>query len=361
MKKIMFIGLALTALSVLAPKTINAAFESNINQEVIDMFESNIDIITAEYTDVYNETWNATTVDEVVDIYNELDERIGYLVIFDVGYIAYRKDMSIIEMSNDSYPYFYHSKYSSKEKLVYSNFSFNGYENVVACNDDYNTSNIYYPLEDYYLKSGFEIRSSMVQIPYFNEVYDSSDWGNYKPICFGYGGTHSGGVLSAMALMYTLKTNGIKDITPYQTSYTAVRTRLSDYCLFDYFQNPTVSPQDLSYGINKYLSDDFGGQYSFSLVIDVDTYNPAVTFYYNNNPIQSADYCLRVGYASLPNFWIFKYYYDIVMADSTNFFIDEYNQPMFWFNDDLTPFFIVNQDYRHEMFQYFEGKELLKL
>ncbi|MFI3211587.1 MAG: hypothetical protein R3Y64_11140, partial [Peptostreptococcaceae bacterium] len=103
---------------------------------------------------------------------------------------------------------------------------------------------------------------------------------------------------------------------------------------------------------------NYGDRYSFALVGMVNSNVPAVTLYYNSNPL-ATDYCLRVGHAQEPSWWIFNTYYDIVMANENNFFYDDFEVPVLWHDFNTGPFYVVNQNYRNEMFQFFEGDTLL--
>lgn len=367
MKKVLVLSILLATYFII-PGINKVEAASNIYEDVKELFsETNIKEMTENYLEVEGETWNATKVEDVTDIYDKDSNHIGYLVIFDEGYIAYNSDMSVLELDTKSYPNFYRSSYSSDKKLMYNSGSF-GYdvESITYNPDKAQTygdydSNIYFPLYDYYNSSGFQVNSSMVQIPYFKDKFDSSSWGNYEPITFSYFGFESGSALCAMSLMYTIKVNGGVNLTPETTSWKDFRRELYYYVGFDYDVDPFVGPQALVWGINKYLDDTFETKdYVFSSILTIDAYNPAVTLYYNNNASATAEFCLRVGHAQEPYFWLFNVYYDIVMANSTNFYVDSNQVPYMWFDDDIYAFYVVDQKYRNEMFQYFEGNKLLK-
>lgn len=357
MKKLIIAISSLCALGV--TQNVNAFSIDEEYVEVYDFFNENLDDMTSSYEKEHNVVWNASYIEEITDIYDTDENKIGYLIIFDQGYLAYRSDFSVLDVSSVGYPSFYKTTFNSKKpKVVYDSGSFNTNSSVNTL-DEY-SSNIYYPLLDYYLKDGFSINSSMVQIPYFKDVYDSSSWGNYQGITLSYVGANSGGILATMSLMYTLKVNGGVDLTPAQTHYQMFKEQLYFYVDFDYNESDFTNVITLSAGINHYLSDNFGSQYNYAIVSNVNTYVPAVTLYYNSNATESRDYCMRVGFSQEPDWWIFNTYYDIVMANSTNFYHDSYGSPTLWFYDDLGPFYVVNQNYRNEMFQFFEGNTLLK-
>lgn len=352
MKKLLILTLLGASSLFLSVKV--AASETDYS-EVEGLFK-NINEMTSAYEEVHNEEWNATKITEITDVYDEEDNKIGYLVIFDEGYVAYSNELSVLKVSTTEYPSFYRQK-SFDKKVVYIDGKFVGDDEPTTIDND--ATNIFYSLKSYYQVEGFNMISSMVQIPYFKDHYDSSEWGNYQGITFTYGGENSGAILATMSLMYTLKVNGGVDLTPAKTSYTAFKDQLYIYTNFDFDDNPFMFPSHLHTGINHYLTNNFGDKYTFSAVTLENLNVPAITRYINNNPY-SANYCMRIGYSSINTWWIFKDYYDIVMANSSNFFIDEYDAPDMWVEELLSPYYIVKQDYREEMFQFFEGNTLLK-
>ncbi len=358
MKKILILGLCSITTFFFSTKV--NAYDSNYS-DIETFFEDNLDQMTNSYYNKTDKEWNASKVEEVTDVYDIEDNKIGYLVIFDEGYLTFHNNMSVLEVNNEGYPEFYKSTFSfNKPKVVYHSGSFIMENSNKIETYDNNANNIYYTLYNYYDKASFKITSSMVQIPYFKDKYDSSTWGNYQGISLSYIGEESGGVLATMALMYTLKVNGGVDLTPAKTSYMDFRSALNVYTNFDYDNEPFLPLNKLSIGINNYLKHNFGDRYIYAMSNTVNSTVPAVTLYYNNNFAATANYCMRVGTAQEPDWWIFNTYYDIVMADANNFYYDEYGIPTIWFDDVLEPFFVVNQNYRNEMFQFFEGDTLLK-
>lgn len=328
----------------------------NVDYSEVETLFENIEEMTSAYEETYDIKWNATKIQDITDVYNEDYEKIGYLVIFDEGYVSYGYDFELYDVSHVGYPSYYKKKFFDK-KVVYTNGAFEGDNNISTL--DSNATNIYYPLIDKYDDSKFAITTCMVQIPYFKDINDSSDWGNYQGITFNYVGMNSGAVLSTMSLMYTLKVNNGVNLTPLKTSYLTFLDQLHVFTNFNYDINPQMDPLDLHDGINHYLNHSFGDTYRFSALSEVNDNVPAVTLYQNSNP-QSANYCMRVGFAKESTWWLFYTYYDIVMANHDNFFMDEYDIPTMWYDTSLAAYYYVKQSYRQEMFQFFEGKTLLK-
>ncbi|MFI3211545.1 MAG: hypothetical protein R3Y64_10930, partial [Peptostreptococcaceae bacterium] len=268
MKKILLITISLVSTLFF---TVSASALNIENSDIETFFNDNMDEMTSAYEAETKIQWNASKVEEIVDVYNPEYEQIGYLVIFDYGYLAFHNNLSVLDVSTTGYPSYYKSTFSfNKPKVIYKSGLFYTDSSVATVDDvatiDSDSTNIYYPLDNYYLKSGFQINSSMVQIPYFKDAYDSSSWGNYMGISFSYMGENSGAVLATMALMYTLKVNGGVDLTPYQTSYKDLRASLYVYTGFDYDREPIMNQQVLSWGINDYLEHNYGDRYSFALV-----------------------------------------------------------------------------------------------
>ncbi len=371
MKKILILLISLGSfVSISMFSKVEAATLSIVNDytEVRELFSNdNIKDMTSSYFDTYLIKWNATEIIEIEDIYDEYLNHIAYLVIFDIGYLVYTHEMGILDLSATGYPYYYKSTYNSNSdnKLIYKTGSFYYENNQIIQNNNINTlgdydSNIFFPLYDQYYNDDFKINSSMVKIPYFKDAHDSSDWGNYEPITFSYFGSQSGSVLCAMSLMYTIKVNGGVNLTPTDRSWQSLRDELYYYTDFDYLEDWFVDSYTLQNGVNKYLSDTYGYEkYEMLAVYGVDALNPSVTLYGNNNG-DSANFCLRVGHAQEPYFWVFLTYYDIIMANCHNFFTDKSDVPTYWDRDDLGAFYIVDAKYRGNMFQFFEGNTLLK-
>ncbi len=352
------------AVAAVAPTatTLTADLLDNNYQEVYNIFDGNLEEMSNAYNEEYNVDWNPSKITHITDVYNDDNEEMGYLVLFDEGYLSYTNEFSVLDVCHYGTPSYYSANSRSQEKLVYKCGAFNGIDPNAnkMTTMDYTADNIYYSLKNYYLADGFKINSSMVQIPFFKDAYDSSGWGNYQGITFSYAAPNSGAILSAMSLMYTLKVNGGADLTPYQTSYYTFMKNLEFYTDFNYTSNNTsfMDWTVLFSGINQYLTDNFGTRYQMCETGVTNT-TPATTLYYNANSTKTAEYCMRIGQAQQPSWWIFTDYFDIVMADENNFFLDEYDQPLFWIENSLSPYYIVNQNYRDYMFQYYENGVLL--
>lgn len=362
MKRIITLG-ALTATTVLTTTSLSA-YNADSFIEVYDLFSNNIEEMTNAFEVEYNIEWNASKIEDITYIYSPEDDKIGYLVIFDEGYLAYSNELSVYDVHPTEYPSFYKNSFlsTSKAKVVYNCGEFeNDSRTEIATFGDLWADDIYYPLRNYYEKDGFQINTSMVPIPYFQDLFPDAEWGNIQGITFSYAAPNCGGVMAMMSLMYTMKLNGGMDLTPSQTSYKDFMQQLNFYIGFNYTANGTsfVDVDVLYSGIENYLNLNFGEEVVLTALTSVDTYSPAVTLYYNMNGLYTAEYCMRIGHAQEPSWWIFNTYYDIVMANHNNFYLDEFEQPALWFSTSISPYYVVNQNYREMMFQFYKDGEVL--
>lgn len=331
-------------------------------QEVYDLLDGNISEMTEAYEEEHGVSWKATKIEDITNIYSEEEEQIGYLVLFDEGYLAYSNELSVYDVSPYGTPSYYTSSFiRSNEKLTYKCGGFNGEPISTPGASTYSDNNIFYALSDYYYDENFKINYSMVQIPFFKDIHDSSDWGNYQGITFTYIFPYCGALLGTMSLMYTLKVNNIVDLTPYQTSYYTFMKNLEFYIAYNSTSNNTsfVNALILFAGINNYLDDYYDGRYRFAQSALVFTDAPATTLYYDLNSTHTAEYTMRVGHCQTKAWWVFYNYYDIVMANSNNFYRDSYDVPIMWYDDSLVPYYVVDQNYRDSMFHFFEDGNLL--
>lgn len=342
MKKILIL-VVFACLSISNVATAKAYSELD---EVKTFYDSSIEEMTSEYLTTFGEVWNATKVEEVVDVYNINDEKIGYLVIFDIGYLAYSYNFELYKVSHVGYPEFYQKGVN----VIYDSGEFLG--GIQTCGDW--DANIFYSLTTYTTKDDFEVTHSITQIPLLVDEFDSSSWGDYQVISGAMGNDYDDGIIAVCNVLYTYKVNNVVDLTR-SLKYDELRYELWPYCSYVWELPTVITSTNLINGSTEWLNSS---TYSFKGTLDYETEAPQIVLYANNNSA-STSWATKVATAKYPYWWAFYTYLDIVLLMNSNYYTTSTGAPAGQFMTDSTPFYMVDQKYRQGAYQLYKGSTLV--
>ncbi len=342
MKKI----LILVVFACLSISNITTAKAYSPLEEVENFYNSSMEEMTGEYLNTFGEVWNATEVKEVVDVYNITNEKIGYLVIFDVGYLAYSYNFELYKLSNIGYPVFYQKGVN----VVYDSGAFVG--DAVTYGDW--DANIFYSMTTYTSKDDFEVTHSITQIPLLVDEFNSSSWGDYQVISGAMGNDYDDGIIAVCNVLYTYKVNNVVDLTR-SLKYDELRYQLWPYCSYVWELPAVISSSNLINGSTEWLNSS---TYSFKGTADYETEAPQIVLYGNYNSA-STSWATKVATAKYPYWWAFYTYVDIVTMFESNYYTSSNGTPEAQVMSDHTPFYMVDQKYRQGAYQLYKGNTLV--
>lgn len=356
----------LLVLYVLLSFSFNAYALSNNENElegIKNFFEENLEELKEEYFIKFNKELNFNEVAYVNDTYDFADEKNGYLVVFDNGYIAFGLNYEFYCMSTEDNMSSINAKkiyYFSKNLFFKNNDCFyylNGKKyNPIIIGNSLVSSNIGYSLENEYNNDEFQINSSCTKIPILKNIFDSSDWGNYTIVSFEQGNYTDCGVIAIMNLLYSYKLSLVADYTNY-SSPDVMRQTLR---WLTNWQNNIVGegllPDGLMYGCTQYINISGVELKSIS---NYDNSVFGICLFSNLNIQDTAHYALKVGEAQQKYFWIFKTYWDIVVSWDRNYnedFVTHY--PISVWNL-LDGYYVIDQQYRISSYQLYNNNNII--
>lgn len=352
-----FIGIGLAVLSF---SMFSVQGEEN---DVESYFDKNLYNIKKSYEEYYGDTWNLYDVDYVNEIFDLNDKKIGHLVVFNEGFIAYGNEWQLFKYSNKEKP----EIYNKNKKIYYFSDMFLNKENecFIKSNGEIFDPNqmvanglvsadIYYPIDSKLDNKGFAITSSCTKIPQLKDRFDSSSWGDYKPVSFYQGDTTDCGVIAIMDLLYTFKLSGTFD---YTNGCYPKEARESLRGLTNWQGNIAgegMLPFDMVRGCNNFINRD-----NVKLKTTSTYYNlPSICFYTNLNIANNAHFAMKVGEAQQDYWWVFKTYWDIIISWDSNYYSDSNGVPTKIRNYHGC-YYVVDGQYRQSMYQLYDGDKLV--
>lgn len=324
---------------------------------VEDFFKNNIQEMKDEYYNFYSEEFNGTTVITVKNVYDFNCDIIGFIVIYDVGYIVCGFDFQLYCISNTL-----NDNRIMTEKLFYkvkniylkqgnSFVDLNGVEYKKELYVSGGVSDeICHPLRDEYKNKGFKITTSCTKIPVLKNIFDSTNWGNYKIVSCNQGDFSDCGVIAIMNLIYSYKLSNVRDFSKGKNP-DDMREELR--MLTNWKGNIAGEGMltfDMVRGCNQYINDDVyelrGSTFDGSIF--------GIGLYYNANIFNTAHFALKIGTAEQDYWWIFKTEWDIVVTWYKNYTFDDVNDLNLNF---LDCYYVIDQQYRQEFYQLMDNND----
>lgn len=329
-------------------------------------FEENLETLKNEYEEVFEEEWNVSSIENIKKIYNLEDNFIGYLVDFDLGYLAYGLDYEVYQMDIASNPSFF----NQDKKLYYASDVFmekindnfyledgSLYDANQIIGNSMVKSDIYYQIETRLNYKGFKINSSCTKIPKLKNMYDSSNWGDYQAVSFVQKDTSDCGVIAIMNLLHTFRlsgsTNYTKDIFPVY-----MKEELRELTNWQgNIAGEGLLPADLIRGCTNYINLP---NIALKARMDYNESIPGICLYCNLNVGGTSHYAMKVGTAQQDYWWIFKTYWDIIISWEENYETDNRALPISIKDNTTKGYHLVDKQYRQGMFQLYNGTTLIK-
>lgn len=276
-----------------------------------DFFSNSIPSLSSSFHLQTGEEWNPNEVESVSAIGG--DELKGYLIDFDTGYFAVSLDCSLKSFD----PFFIGDAKKISTRGASSFFS---------------SSSVGISLEEAVNKSGFNVVSSAVQIPYLKTLYDSSKWGNWKPISVEQGAKGDCGPCAATDLLLSYKASSKRDMTK-GLSPTDLRLCLDNSMGWTEGSGTTISTT--KEGLSSFLPIDVSlANESFSSA------NPTLAFF-DSSDTSSSHVAVVVGKAQSDGFWQFKQNWSIIVTSKRNYVLSS-SGSITWCDDKTECFHLVD-------------------
>lgn len=304
--------------------------------EVKQYFEKNLTLVSEEYEKQFNHSWNPGKVKNVTNIFEiEGNLQCGYLVSFDVGYLAYSNEMSIYlcdistELTNHS------SYWKMNEQIGYIEV-----DEFVPLSDNNNNKHEINgsSLEDSFFKVGevtklnnFTLTECLSPIKYLVENYQI-DYRNYVPLCTEQFFNDCAGCAFAN-LLYGYKLTGWADLT---YGYNPAKLNEIFFNMAGAKKTEGVETSKIKSTIDRYLLAVCGNEWKF-VVGSKDGY-PAYCRYSRDGEGHAA---IRIGNGKSDYWWIFKSYWQIVISWHCNY--KNVNGTYEWLNNDVGIYVIDGQ------------------
>lgn len=355
--------LSTLAVGIMSIGTIGSYKTDDISN-VKNFFNQNLQILKAEYYKNFNIKWEVKSIENVKRIYNLNDNHIGYLIDFDLGYIAFGLNNELYKLEIDGEPEFYNHNnrlyYISKTFLEKKENNFYTYtgdainiKNITG--NGLITSDIFHEIDSALNNKNFQINASCTKIPQLKDKYDSSKWGNYQCVSFYQGYTTDCGVIAIMDLLYTYKLSGSVDYTKGKKP----NEMREDLRVLTNWRGNIVGegmlPLDLTRGCTNYIDrNNISLKGTGNYRDDV----PEICLYFNLNIGNTAHFTMKVGSAQQDYWWIFKTYWDIVVSWETNYDTDSNGIPNRLY-DSNSSYYLVDQQYRQGAYQLYDRNSLI--
>lgn len=190
------------------------------NSQVAAFFDKNMSQMKKTYLKEKNVKWDAHSVEYVIDVLPKGEEnKIGYFVAFDVGYLSYGKDMSIYVLNttdtlSKKFDFcikanegLFLEKYGEDSLRLETSWSYDGFEN-----DGETLVESFHPIRDVITYNQFKLNACVSEIDFLMEHYPNVDYGKFFPFCKEQ--RENGCVPAAFAnLIYSYKLSGVADLT----------------------------------------------------------------------------------------------------------------------------------------------------
>ena len=337
--------------------------ELRLEDDIINYFSCNLEEMKEGYEVTFGEAWNATKVKYYTDVYNFDDVKIGYVVAFDIGYVAFGENYELLSMSNNYIlDYLNEEKIYCNAKELYKKINNNFYTLDGVKWDEEITgkalvkSDIFHKLSNEFNNDDFKLSSCCTRISYLADKFTNFNFGNYKIASFYQGGTTDCGVIAIMNLIYSYYFSNVADFTHSKTS----DEMRKDLRGLTNWQGNIVGegmlPMDLVRGCNNYINKKSVKLNALESG-DFDDSVFGIGLYMNLNIGETAHFALRVGTASQKYWWIFRTYWDIIATWDSNI-IYENGYPTGTNDNDC--YYVVDQQYRHGEYQLCRSYGVIK-
>lgn len=281
--------------------------------EVFNYFSDNIQIMRREFNKNNDCSWDLTKVVSANDLLNDdLDEKLGFFVTFDVGYIAYSYDMSIYRTDSNTVLTKYYENYCLNGKDLYGVDNDGSLEAIYLESEELDKSagntlnDSFIPIDKVTTFNEFSLSYCLNPIKILKDNYDNSVIGDMTPICIEQ--RNNGCVPAAFTnVIFTYKESGSGDLTNGFT-YSEVDYMFGN--MAGYTEENGVYDNKILPGINSYMSFTGNNKNRDVLSQGSDKYSYFHVFRRDG----SGHAVMDIGAGKSKHWWIFNTYWRMFLA-----------------------------------------------